>query len=130
MRPGPIIPALCLALLECQKAAVECPAMPTVVCPEAGVPSFSDVYANVISPLCDRCHIAGGQEASMPLTNYQQIYGKNGTEAGEIRNQVQSCQMPPPGGPEVLTDDERQLLLGWIACGAPDNPIVDAGAGD
>jgi uncharacterized membrane protein len=127
-----LVLALALAAPACQKtAAVDCPATPALVCPEAGAPSFTDVYNNVIHPLCDRCHTPGGQEAVMPLLNYQQVYGKGGAEVIEIRNQVESCLMPPPGQPEVLTDDERQLLLAWIACGAPnDSPALDAGAGD
>ena len=125
-----LVLALALAPLGCHKTAVDCPPATPLVCPEAGAPSFSDVFQNVIMPLCDRCHTPGGQEAVMPLLTYQQIYGKNGVEAGEIRNQIQSCLMPPPGGPEVLTDDERQLLLDWIACGALNDPPTDGGAGD
>lgn len=126
-----LVLALGLGPLGCRKAAVDCPAV-TVACPEAGVPSFEgDVYPNVIMPICGRCHSGDGGEAqSHPLTTYQQIYGKDGVVAGEIRTQVQSCQMPPPGEPEVLSDDERQLLLGWIGCGAPDSPATDGGAAD
>jgi hypothetical protein len=101
-----------------------------VACPDAGAPSFDAVFTNVISPLCDRCHVPGGQEAVMPLQTYQQVYGKNGAEAISIRTQVEACRMPPPGGPEVLTDDQRQLLLTWLACGAPNNPPTDGGARD
>jgi len=125
-----LVLALALAAPACHKAAVDCPPASPLVCPDGGGPTFSDVYQNVIVPVCDRCHSPGGQEAVKPLTTYQQIYGNNGVEASEIRNQIQSCLMPPPNQPEVLTDDERQLLLAWIACGAPNDPVTDASAGN
>jgi hypothetical protein len=124
-----LILALALAPLGCHKAGVDCPPATPLVCPEAGAPTFSEVFQNVIMPLCDRCHIPGGQEGVMPFLTYQEVYGKNGAEASEIRNQIWSCSMPPPGGPEVLTDDGRQLLLDWIACGAMNDPPSDGGAG-
>jgi hypothetical protein len=125
-----VIVALALTASACHQTAVDCPSTTLPVCPEAGAPSFTDVFTNVISPLCDRCHTPGGQEAVMPLLTYQQIYGKNGVEASAIRNQVLSCLMPPPGQPEVLTDDGRQVLLTWIACGAPnDSSPTDGGGG-
>jgi hypothetical protein len=125
-----LVLALGLAPLGCPKMGVDCPPAAPLVCPDGGGPTFSDVYQNVIVPVCDRCHSPGGQEAVKPLTTYQQIYGNNGVEASAIRNQIQSCLMPPANQPEVLTDDERQLLLAWIACGAPNDPVTDGGAGD
>jgi uncharacterized membrane protein len=135
VRPRRVQTALVLALaasaLGChQGSTVNCPPPPTVTCPDAGAPSFDSVLANVITPVCDRCHAPGGQEAVMPLQTYQQVYGKNGDEVKSIRTQVESCLMPPPNQPEVLTDDGRHLLLTWIACGAPNNPATDGGAGD
>jgi uncharacterized membrane protein len=67
----------------------------------------------------------------MPLLTYQQIYGQNGMEAHEIYTQVFAyCLMPPSNAPAPLTDGGRQILFNWIACGAPNSPAVDAGAGD
>jgi hypothetical protein len=60
-------------------------------------------------------------EPSSPLTTYQQIYGTDGSTAREIYFQVfQSCLMPPPDSPEVLSDRQRQTLLDWFGCGAQD----------
>ena len=137
--PSPVgVLALALAGLTltesgCKKSGVDCmppPANP--VCPDGGAPSFADVYQTVFVPVCDNCHAPGGMEAVMPLTSYAQIYGSNGTEAREIFNQVfESCLMPPSNAPEPLTEDERQTLLDWFACGAlDDSPSVDAAAGD
>jgi len=130
--------ALALGLLAltasgCKPSGVACTPPPSnLVCPEAGAPSFADdVYPHVFAPVCGNCHAPGGQEASRPLTSYQQIYGTDGNEAREIFNQVfLSCLMPPSNAPVPLTEAERQTLLDWFACGALDSPSADAGAGD
>ena len=41
-----------------------------------------------------------------------------------------TCVMPPATRPDPLTDDERQTLWDWLACGAPNSPVADGGAGD
>jgi uncharacterized membrane protein len=132
--------ALTVASLGCQKSAAgaDCTPPPAVlICPDAGSPSFAgDVLTNVFLPVCDNCHASGQVEASMPLTNYAQIYGprtgsKAGAEAAEIFNQVfESCLMPPSNAPLPLNDDQRQTLLDWFSCGALDTPAADGGSGD
>lgn len=121
------------AFFGCKKAeGIACTPPPaTLACADAA-PSFAgDVYPNVFVPVCVTCHSPTGTEPSMPLTNYQQIYGSDGTEAREIFNQVfESCLMPPAGSPVLLTDDQRQTLLDWFACGAPDSAAADGGAND
>ncbi len=97
---------------------VSCPPAPVdPPCPD-GAPTFADVYQNVFLPTCVvRCHEPGGLDSGHPLMSYQQIQAN----AGEIYSQVfQNCWMPPPGQPEVLTDEQRQKLLDWFGCGAPD----------
>jgi len=122
-----------LTLSGCRRSGVECvPPPANLVCPEAGAPSFADdVYPNVFLPVCESCHAPGQTEATTPLTSYAQIYGTDGTEAREIFNQVfESCLMPPSNATLLLTDAQRQTLLDWFACGAPDSPSVDASTGD
>ena len=132
MRGVLVMFAVSMTLEGCKKAdAIDCmppPANPT--CPDAA-PSFEgDVYPNVFVPVCVTCHSPTGVEPSMPFLSYQQIYG-SGSEAKEIFNQVfESCLMPPPGAAVSLTDDQRQLLLDWFACGAPDSASLDGGARD
>jgi hypothetical protein len=129
---------LILALFGCRKSAVECMPPPAVlVCPEAGSPSFvNDVLPRVFIPVCDNCHAPGQVEGSRPLTNYQEIHGPTGgpnagLEGNAVFTQVfENCWMPPSNAPIPLDDDERQLLLDWFACGAPDSPSLDAGASD
>jgi hypothetical protein len=114
----------------CKKSeGVACDPPVNPSCPGVS-PSFAnDVYPNVFVPFCVSCHSSIGVESTTPLTNYAQIYGQMGVEAGEIFTQVfVSCQMPPSNAPAELTDDEggdalgpRQTLLDWLACGAPNN---------
>jgi hypothetical protein len=130
--------ALLAGVSGCRKSgdgvACDPPVDPT--CPGVA-PSFAnDVYPNVVRPFCAvPCHSSTGVEFSMPLTSYQQIYGQNGQEAGEIFTQVfENCLMPPSNAPAQLTDGDgdggagdagdanaRQTLLDWLVCGAPDN---------
>jgi hypothetical protein len=130
--------ALLAGFSGCKKSgeAVACDPPVNPTCPGVS-PSFAnDVYPNVIRPFCAMpCHSPGGTEFSMPLLTYQQIYGQNGQEAGEILTQVfEDCLMPPSNAPAQLTDGDgdagtgdagdpnaRQTLLDWLACGAPNN---------
>jgi uncharacterized membrane protein len=124
--------ALALASLACRKSAVDCAPLPDpLICPEAGAPSFAgDILPNIFQPVCDNCHAPDAVPADREtpyLTNYQQTFGSR----GEILTQVfEFCSMPPANAPVPLTDDERQTLLDWLACGAPDSPALDAGTGD
>jgi mono/diheme cytochrome c family protein len=110
-------------------SAAECPPAPVnPPCPDAP-PSFAgDVYPNVFVPICVPCHGPGGQESNMPFTSYPRIYGTNGSTAREIYAQVfENCLMPPAGSPP-LSDQQRQKLLDWFGCGAPDTGAPDAAA--
>ena len=119
---------LALASFGCQKSSgVECMPPPVVACPDGGGPSFEGEVLPIFQAVCDNCHAPDASEATKPLTTYKQIYGY----AGEYNNQVfLSCLMPPPTAPVQLNRDQRQTLLVWLACGAPDSPAVDAGARD
>jgi hypothetical protein len=131
--------ALALAgLSACKQSGqgVVCDPPVNPTCPGVA-PSFAnDVNPNVFKPFCAMpCHSPGGTEFSMPLLTYQQIYGQNGQEAGEIFTQVfEDCLMPPSNAPAQLTDGDgdgglgdaeaanaRQTLLDWLTCGAPNN---------
>ena len=117
---GPIVAAALGTFAGCHSTPppASCPPAPVdPPCPDAK-PSFDDVYQNVFLPTCVlRCHEPGGLDSGHPLMSYQQVQAN----AGEIYSQVfQNCWMPPPGQPEVLTEQQRQKLLDWFGCGAPD----------
>jgi len=85
--------------------------------------TYSSHIAQLLGRRCVACHQAG-QAAPFPLTRYQQVAGW----APMIREVVSQGRMPPwfadPrhgrfANDSRLTDDEKQLLLGWIDAGCP-----------
>jgi hypothetical protein len=110
---------------------------PVVACPDGGGPSFETDVLPIFQQVCNDCHAPDAPDPQTPfLTNYPQIYGpatgpSAGSEVSEIRSQVlDNCYMPPANAPVPLSDDQRQTLLVWLACGALDSPAVDAGSAD
>jgi hypothetical protein len=39
----------------------------------------------------------------------------------QILQDIEGCTMPPLDGGTTLSADERQTVLGWLVCKAPDN---------
>lgn len=79
------------------------PATPTPPAPF----SFAEVQSKVFAPKCARCH------AGM-MAKYESV--KENLDA--IETMISSGQMPPSRAPQ-LTEEERQLVLRWIAMGSP-----------
>jgi uncharacterized membrane protein len=105
-----------LAMVAACGPAGECPNDVPASCPSPA-PSFSGEVQGIIQSRCVPCHAPGGQEQNRPLQSYdQQIY----PQRRMILSQVASCRMPLAGAPP-LTPEERQALLGWLVCGAPNN---------
>jgi len=82
-------------------------------CPSQA-PSFTNDVAPLIHSDCTPCHGPGQQVPT--LDTYADIM-----RAGQmISMQVFQCRMPPP--PRApLTSDQRQIVLGWLVCGAMNN---------
>jgi hypothetical protein len=82
-------------------------------------PADAAGYAATIAPLlagrCVSCHAPGG-----PSVHYLQTYAEVSALAGPVLDQVYACKMPPEGSPP-FTEAEREQLLGWLVCGAPDD---------
>ena len=109
--------AWAIALLfgsACGGSGVSCP-NDTIACPSAP-PSYANQVSGIFQRRCLACHSPGGQEASRPFTNYQEVFSNRGA----ILDQVYSCRMPPEGNTPP-TADERAQLIGWLACNAPNN---------
>jgi uncharacterized membrane protein len=87
----------------------------SLACPSPA-PGFAASISGIIQNRCQSCHSPGGQQASVPFTSYQDIYARRSA----ILNQVYACRMPPAGAAEP-TASERMQLIGWLACGAPNN---------
>jgi hypothetical protein len=96
----------------CPDLSTTCPSVP---------PSWHDEVQPLVLQYCDRCHGAGG--VGQPLfddTSYATVY--RGRTAMELWDY--NCQMPPSDAspPAAMpTPDERQKLVSWVVCGAPNN---------
>jgi hypothetical protein len=79
------------------------------------IPSYGAVIEPILEQSCITCHgpkgIAGYSEAT-----YEQVH----EQLEPILSQVSGCVMPPPPYPP-LTTEQREALLDWLVCGAPDN---------
>jgi uncharacterized membrane protein len=113
-----------LALLACAALALGCgsdaASCPTVaqVCPTPA-PTFSGQAQAIIRSTCQPCHEAGGQEAVRPMQTYAQIRAL----APDILSQLEQCRMPilPDGSPAPFSDEDKETLIAWLACGAMNN---------
>ena len=78
-------------------------------------PDFASAVAPIVAERCLRCHSGDGDAAedhdfSRPETLRAQ--------QRSVRKQLVACAMPPRRAPP-LPDAEAEVLLRWIACGAP-----------
>ena len=94
----------------------ECP-FETPVCPDPA-PSYAGEVSAIIQTYCVVCHAPGGQEANRPFSTWQDIDSHG--YAGPMQRQLLACQMPPAGA-TPLPDAQKQALIGWLTCGAPNN---------
>jgi hypothetical protein len=88
----------------------------------AQVPSWSAMVQAIVANRCQVCHASDGDAPKVPLTTYAEVSGRRVASL----TQITSCEMPPGDDPSlpapvVLSTDERQALLTWLNCGAPNN---------
>jgi hypothetical protein len=95
--------------------AFSCPSDLPGACP-ATPPSYVRDVAPMLSRRCLKCHDPSGTAGTIPLDTYVHVFQSRIT----VLTRVYGCQMPPAGEP-VLTASERQTLLGWLVCEAPNN---------
>jgi hypothetical protein len=97
--------------------------------PAAAVPTFTRDVAPILYKHCVSCH-RPGEIAPMPLLTYQQAR----PYARAIANAVGNKTMPPwhadaPAGTfhneRILSEGERQTLVGWVSGGAPRGEAAD-----
>jgi uncharacterized membrane protein len=83
----------------------------------ASPPSYSMQVEGIIASRCLPCHGPGGVEyAAKPEDTYPKVK----TAAIDMYSQVLDCVMPLADAGQP-TPEERQALLDWFACGAPNN---------
>jgi cytochrome c551/c552 len=102
--------------------ADDCP-MVSTACPSPP-PSWSKDVQPLIQTYCVTCHSPGPQgigEMFADLTSYAGAFKAR----AEITSQVYHCWMPnqdassPP--PPLLTSAQRETIVAWVACNAPNN---------
>jgi hypothetical protein len=93
----------------CNTVDTTCPAHP---------PSFAHDVDPVIVKYCNACHGEGGMEQALyDYTSYQGIFKARSSMASFVSD----CMMPPVDAGLFPGDEQRQVVLQWIACGAPNN---------
>jgi hypothetical protein len=80
-------------------------------------PSYATQVAPIIASVCVVCHHPGNRAAGASFATYQAVYDAR----GNIVAQLEARLMPPPTAPAPLTAAQRETLLAWLGCGAPDN---------
>jgi hypothetical protein len=86
-------------------------------CPSP-IPSYGAAVAPFIASKCIACHTPRGMASTWQFQTYQETQSPG--LLPDIESMVFTCTMPPASQPQP-TPAERQALLGWIVCGAPDN---------
>jgi hypothetical protein len=105
-----------------EHAGTEAAESPLVSCEAVdggACPAVQPSYAHDVVPILDRdcnqtCHAPG--MAQWPLTNYSDVAAWSGLISVDLKD----CAMPPADA-GALTSSERTTLLGWLACGSPNN---------
>jgi uncharacterized membrane protein len=84
------------------------------------IPTFSQVTA--LSAVCTNCHSStktGDARNGAPDEDNWDVYATARAEAAEIAEEVEEGAMPPPGSGFTLTAAQKEQLLLWAECGAP-----------
>jgi hypothetical protein len=110
-----------LAVLGCHSepeaaSHASCPPAPSA-CTEA--PSYKQTVASIFETSCVPCHSPNGVEADRPLGTYHDVFAVEPTAFHQVAN----CLMPPADAGSVasLSETDRETLLAWFTCGAPNN---------
>ena len=93
--------------------ALVCDTVLPTSCPTPVVTYQRDVKP-IIEARCLSCHDGNGKE--WPLTDYAHV----ADWVGEVRAVIADCSMPPPEEDIEMPTSERQVLLDWVRCGAPE----------
>ena len=117
-----VVPALAL-LLGAGLAAcgpddtTNCPNDLPAACPEP-TPSYVADASPIFEDRCFECHGPGGKAQSKhDFSTYDDVY----RQRSPILNAVYACKMPPADAASELSLEERQALLAWLVCGAPED---------
>lgn len=92
--------------------------VPIEACPDSGTDLTYDNFADgFFNSYCRSCHATGSgiaEAQDLPFDTFEDIKAHADEIAAEAAGD--NTSMPPGGGP---TQDERDQLAEWIACGTP-----------
>lgn len=117
--------ALLIALPLAACASPSTPSNPPAECtatlPDNGdcataAPSYSADIEPIVSARCLECHFANNHNSPVVLETRAELYNQRAL----VETQVYRCSMPPADS-APLPASEREELLRWLVCGAPDN---------
>jgi uncharacterized membrane protein len=88
-------------------------------------PADAPTYADVEPIFAERCTVCHGTGEDNQCPNPGQCwsledYGHVRDWTMEIRGALLTCTMPLQGSGITMTDTEREEILAWIRCGAPE----------
>jgi mono/diheme cytochrome c family protein len=80
-------------------------------------PSYRAEVAPIVREKCFSCHAGTGEAAEdHDFSTLEKVH----TARRGIEGKVFARAMPPQGAP-ALTEQQRDVLLAWLACQAPNN---------
>ncbi|MGH7295900.1 MAG: hypothetical protein ACRELB_13235 [Polyangiaceae bacterium] len=84
-------------------------------------PSWSAQVEPLFATYCNQCHTDGGNGQTLfNASTYHDVF----VARGQVTQFVGNCNMPlqdaSPPVPQP-SDPERQTIISWVACNAPDN---------
>jgi uncharacterized membrane protein len=98
-----------------QSSTSSCAGSVPVTCPPS-TPSYATDVSPLLYSYCTSCHQPGGSQSGKPLDTFASV----SSLSSKVESKVADCSMPPSSSPQP-TAAERDVILSWIACGAPNN---------
>ena len=81
------------------------------------IPSWMNSVQRTVNNFCYPCHFPNGLEyPRVDLSSYKAVHGISGGVLGLVK----ACAMPPPDAAQP-TPAEREALVAWLVCAAPNN---------
>ena len=90
-----------------------------------GVPTFSGIFATILSTNCTSCHRAGSASAGVRLDTYAEVMKYvvlSNPRSSPLYSEINGGFMPRPTAfPQPTRDRYAASILEWIEAGAPNN---------
>jgi len=101
----------------CRTSAVPPTSAPELASCPSPPPSYRADVVPVLRQKCFACHAGDGDEVEdHDFSSFAKVRAQRASIEGKVR-----ARAMPPSGRQQLTDPERQTLLWWLSCHAPEN---------